>query len=294
MGAGVGCVAAFPQSGPPGRRRSFTANRILFPRASRYKSSAVLNYYSSLPPFRELFRTGTPVLTYHKVGPRPARVRLKGLYVSPQLFRRQLAELAAAGFAAPAYAEVVPVSRAADARVGITFDDGFHNVFEHALAPLAEHRFRAMQFLVADLLGKTNEWEQREGEAREPLMDAAQVREWLVAGHAIGSHTLTHPRLNQIPLAAAREEITASRKKLEDQFGVPVTHFCYPYGDWNPAVRDAVAAAGYKSACTTRFGVNTAETSPFELLRVTARYPSRNWKAVRAWFQRRGKSAAPA
>ncbi len=276
-----------PHREPPRRRRACSANRILFLRASRYKFRPVLNYYSSLPPFRELFRAGTPVLTYHKVGPRPARVRLKGLYVSPQLFQRQIAELAAAGFAAPAYAEVVPFSRAADARVGITFDDGFRNVFAHALAPLAEHRFRAMQFLVADLLGKTNGWEEREGEAREPLMDAAQVREWLAAGHAIGSHTLTHPHLNQIPLAAAREEITASRKKLEDQFGVPVTHFCYPYGDWNPAVRDAVAAAGYASACTTQFGVNTAETPAFELRRVTARYASRNWKAVRAWLRRR-------
>jgi peptidoglycan/xylan/chitin deacetylase (PgdA/CDA1 family) len=252
----------------------------------------VPNYYSSLPAFRELFRTGTPILTYHKVGPRPGRVRLKGLYLCPELFRRQMRELAAAGFTAPAYAEVVPFSRAPAARIGITFDDGFRNVFEHALAPLAEHGFRAIQFLVADLLGKTNEWEQREGEAREPLMDAAQVRDWLAAGHAIGSHTLTHPHLSQMPPAAAREEITASRKKLEDQFGVPVTHFCYPYGDWSPPVRDAVAAAGYTSACTTQFGVNDAATPGFELRRVTARYPSRNWKTMRAWFQRLGKFGA--
>jgi len=43
-----------------------------------------------------LFEQGNPILTYHKVGPRPMRVRLKGLYLSAALFRQQLAELKAA------------------------------------------------------------------------------------------------------------------------------------------------------------------------------------------------------
>ena len=111
-------------------------------------------------------------------------------------------------------------------------------------------------------------------------MDSAQVREWLAAGHDIGSHTLTHPFLTRLPLAEAQKEISASRKKLEDVFGRPIEHFCYPYGDWNEAVRDAVIAAGYKTACTTDTGINTAADSPFALRRFTARYPTRAFKAV--------------
>ena len=57
------------------------------------------HYYSSLESFREVFRLGAPVLTYHHVGPRTRGARLKGLYLSAKLFDRQIAELAAAGFA---------------------------------------------------------------------------------------------------------------------------------------------------------------------------------------------------
>jgi hypothetical protein len=39
-----------------------------------------------------------------------------------------------------------------------------------------------------------------------------------------------------------------------------------------------VSAAGYKTACTTDAGVNTALDSPFALKRFTARYASRSLK----------------
>lgn len=252
---------------------------------------AVADYYSALAPFRKLFEHGLPILMYHKLGPRPPRVRLKGLYVSRRLFARQLAELRQAGFGAtplqPADASALP-----NRSIVITFDDGFSSVLEHGLGPLAENRFCALQFLVAQRLGRLNEWEIAEGETPAPLMSAAQVREWLAAGHQIGSHSLTHPWLTRLPHARAQEEISASKKKLEDEFGVPIEHFCYPYGDWNPAVRDLVAAAGYRTACTTLSGLNTAATDPFALRRFLARYPSRSLKAI--WSRWLGELAPKA
>ena len=114
-------------------------------------------------------------------------------------------------------------------------------------------------------------------------MDAPQIREWIAAGHQIGSHSLTHPRLTQLSIDAAREEISASKKLLEDTFGAPIRDFCYPYGDWNPAICDLVAEAGYVTACTTGFGVNKLGDSPLSLKRVTARYPSRDWRNFKKW-----------
>ena len=151
---------------------------------------------------------------------------------------------------------------------------------------LKENKFRAIQFLVAAQLGGRNEWEIADGEVPAPLMNEAQVRDWLAAGHEIGSHTLTHPWLTRLSASEAREEITASRKQLEDRFSVPIDHFCYPYGNWNESVRDLVEAAGYKTACTTQPGVNTPADSPFALKRFTARYPSRNLKAIWNRFRR--------
>jgi peptidoglycan/xylan/chitin deacetylase (PgdA/CDA1 family) len=138
---------------------------------------------------------------------------------------------------------------------------------------------------VADLLGKTSDWQASSGEVSGVLMEKGQVKDWLASGQEIGSHTLTHPRLTQISPAKAREEISGSKKKLEDTFGLAVEHFCYPYGDWNPAVRELVAEAGYTTACTTKFGVNTTDADPFALKRITVRYPSRKLKNLGAWLR---------
>jgi len=244
-------------------------------------------YYSRLGPFRKVFRSGHALLTYHHVGPRPRRARLKGLYISPRLFARQLAEWKAEGFCAPGYDSLFAPAASAQQHVFLTFDDGFRDVFDHALPLLREYRFRAIEFIVADLLGKTSEWQARDNDTPGPLMDKAQIDEWLAAGNEIGSHTLTHPFLTKISPAKAREEIISSKKKLENLFGQPIRHFCYPYGDWNQAVRDFVADAGYETACTTEFGVNPPGADRFALKRITARYPSRSLKTLRAWVKRR-------
>jgi peptidoglycan/xylan/chitin deacetylase (PgdA/CDA1 family) len=244
------------------------------------------SYFTSLKPFAGLFAAGMPWLMYHKLGPRPRGVRLRGLFISRPLFERQLSELQRAGFTTPLYGPPLAQAGNADRRIALTFDDGFANVFQYGLEPLARHGFRAMEFLVADRIGGFNEWDVQEGEARQPLMDDTQIKEWLAAGHEIGSHGLTHQFLTRLNLPQAREEVSASKKKLEDRFGRTVRHFCYPYGDWNPAVRDLVMAAGYETACTTEAGVNTSATSPFELKRIMARYQSLSFKALKERFAR--------
>jgi peptidoglycan/xylan/chitin deacetylase (PgdA/CDA1 family) len=234
-----------------------------------------------LKPFRGFFETGMPCLMYHKIGPRPRAARIKGLYVSEKLLSSQLAELSAAGFSTPPYGQL-PAGANAKKTLALTFDDGFQSAFRNALAPLARYKFHAIQFLVADRIGHFNEWEAPMGDVREPLMDAAQIKEWLAAGHEIGAHTLTHRYLTRVSKREAAEEILACKKKLEDQFGVPIRHFCYPYGDWNEPIRDLVREAGYDTACTTEFGVNTTATPPLELRRIMARHRSISIKSIKA------------
>ena len=54
------------------------------------------------------------------------------------------------------------------------------------------------------------------------------------------------------------------------------------YGDWNELVRDLVRKAGYETACTTEFGVNTSATPPMELRRIMARHRSLSIKSIKA------------
>ena len=218
---------------------------------------------------------------YHKLGALPNGVKLKTLYVDDGLFAWQLRDLKRGGIAPESLAGWRTFASPAPARAVLTFDDGSRTVFRHALQHLASNRFKAIQFIVADAIGGTNHWDIRDNqEAPDPLMDAVEIREWLAAGHEIGAHTLTHPHLTKISENKAKEEISASKKKLEDQFGLPIRHFCYPYGKWNRRIRDLTEQAGYETAVTLDFGVNSSVDDPFALQRIGAKHPSRNFRNI--------------
>lgn len=246
-------------------------------------SESLPSYYTRLAPFREAFADRVPILTYHKFGPRPRGARLRGLYLPTGLLEQQLREFREARY------QSAPVAGSwetpAGARVALTIDDGFRSVHREAMPLLARAGMRATLYLVAGRLGGWNDWEMQEGEARAPLMTQDEVREWIAAGNQVGAHTMTHPWLTRLPLERAREEIRASRRKLEDLFGMAVTDFCYPYGDWNAAIRAEVVEAGYATATTTEFGVNGAGADPWGLKRITARHASRGMRGWRAWWR---------
>lgn len=221
---------------------------------------------------------GQPVLMYHKFGqPRPT-ARLRALYVPLRLFRAQLAALLRSGRTPLPPADVA----GATAGFSVTIDDGLVSALQ-ALPTLVELRVTATLYLVADRLGGWNEWEIAVGEPRERLLDAAGVDEWLAAGQRIGSHTLTHPRLTQLSEAAAREELAASRHRLEDRFQRGVTDLCYPFGDCDVRTRALAAEAGYVSAVTVEPGVVTAQSDPLRLPRLLARP---RWPGPGAIFSR--------
>lgn len=86
------------------------------------------------------------------------------------------------------------------------------------------------------------------------------------AGFEIANHALTHPNLPDLSPAELAREVGESRRILQDWFQQPVRGFCYPFGTWNPVVKDAVRAAGHCYART----VNQTDTvfpptDPFEL-----------------------------
>lgn len=96
------------------------------------------------------------------------------------------------------------------------------------------------------------------------LMDAVEIRS-LAADPLVsfGGHTMTHPRLRDLPVEEMREEIEQSVAEVAALTGRAVTTFAYPYGSRDAAgVREyeAAKAAGLKLAVTTGPGMLTDET----------------------------------
>jgi len=227
---------------------------------------------------KKLMAQGMAILTYHKLGPPPKHSTDPFLYTTTQEFDRQLAALQNFSSRVARLDEAGSSPQAM--KFVITFDDGFRNVFELGLAILARHRVSAVQFIVSDFIGKQNNWDVNKGDVPEPLMDAAQIKDWLAAGHEIGSHSATHRNLKTLSAAEAKEEVSSSKKFLEDKFNVPIRHFCYPFGGWTPQVREQVIEAGYQTACGVEFGVNGPAEDRFALRRIIPLSRADVWRKV--------------
>lgn len=66
----------------------------------------------------------------------------------------------------------------------------------------------------------------------------------LATAHEIGSHTLSHPRLTELPRREAEHEIVAGKQEVEDIVGAEVSSFAYPGGYFQETHVEAVRAAG--------------------------------------------------
>jgi peptidoglycan/xylan/chitin deacetylase (PgdA/CDA1 family) len=194
-----------------------------------------------------------PILCYHNVAPPPRTTRFPNLYIDPKRLESQFQWLRRLGLRGVALREALP-SIAAGARsklVALTFDDGYQDVFEHAVPLLRKYGFTATCFAVSDTLGDHNRWDADFVGARKPVMTRDDLRRWIDAGFEVGSHSHTHARLPTLPPELASEEIASSRAILGAELGVAIENFSYPYGAVDARARDLVFAAGYRSACGT-------------------------------------------
>lgn len=87
-------------------------------------------------------------------------------------------------------------------------------------------------------------------------LTVAQIKELSDSGLCcIGSHTVTHPRLDKLTPEEQRDEISTSKHKLETVVGKQVEHFAFPYGYYNAATVPIVAECGYKTAVRAYGGI---------------------------------------
>lgn len=197
-----------------------------------------------------------PILMYHNIGEPPEGARLRGLYVRTGAFGRQMWLLKLLGYKGLSMSAAMPYLRGEKSgRVAvITFDDGYLDTLEQALPILNTFGFSATCYVVSGRTGEYNDWDAAALNVRKQLMSAAQVKAWQAAGMEVGAHTRTHPHLPQCTDAELHAEISGSKADLEAMTGAPVTQFCYPYGDLDARVAEAVRNAGYSAATTTQRG----------------------------------------
>jgi peptidoglycan/xylan/chitin deacetylase (PgdA/CDA1 family) len=111
-----------------------------------------------------------------------------------------------------------------------------------------------------------------QAELADRMMNWQQVRTMQRAGISFGSHTVSHPVVNQLTLAEMERELAESKQFLEAKLACPILDFAFPFGQLHDCgierTSPIVVRCGYRSASTTVPGVNTLDVNPFGLLRV--------------------------
>ena len=209
---------------------------------------------------------------YHMVSDVKGNIE-KNFVVAPRRFKEQMEFIVNSGYCPVTLDALMqkidnPEYALPEKPIIITFDDGYLDNYENAFDILKTLNLPATVFIVADFIGRTNLWDFQKGASLRPLMDWSRLENLNDYGIIIGAHTLSHPFLTQLSAAAAKKEILHSKKRLEDRLGTSVDHFAYPYGDRNDLIKNLVAEAGFKSACSVKPGFNNTHTNPYELRRI--------------------------
>lgn len=188
--------------------------------------------------------------------------------VSMQRFRSQLDFLAAEGWATPTMAELVAAPEKWPGRtVVITFDDGYVDNLS-AWEELQKRGMRATWFIVSGCIGQEPAWS-ADGRPAGRLLNGAELRAMQDTGMELGSHAVNHVSLIEVEDKLLRAELSDSKAALEDTLGGEISSFAYPFGACDERCANAVRAAGYRAACTTRSGWALRDKDPYQLRRLT-------------------------
>ncbi|MBC7371153.1 MAG: polysaccharide deacetylase family protein [Bdellovibrionaceae bacterium] len=254
----------------------------------------VLNTYKS-SYFVKNHPNNIPVLMYHKTPDEDLNSPHR-IFVTKNNFRKHLKFFKAHGFTTVHFADLEEFrsgrrdfAEFPKKPLVLTFDDGYVDNLTNAAPLLKEFRFKAVIYLLADHGLTMNSWDHDGKEPLQPLMNEAQKRELLKFNYEFGSHGFSHRKITEMNDAEAWEELTASKTKLENDFGVPVTTYAYTYGVTSPKAAELAELAGYNFGLNTDSGGLHIEEDPFAIFRINIfpeDGPAQLRKKTASWYRR--------
>ena len=215
-----------------------------------------------------------PILMYHSIS-QPAESAdpgFKALCVPPTVFETQIDYLYRSGYTFLSVTQLVDALKGnvalPDRPIVLTFDDGYADFYSHALPVLSRYHASATLYIATAFVERTSLWLRWKEEAGHPVLTWSQIVEISNSGIECGAHTHSHPKLDRLPLAMARDEIRRSKDLLEQHLSQQVTSFAYPYGLYTSGVQQLVKEAGFTSACAVNNAMCSEKADHFTLDRL--------------------------
>jgi peptidoglycan/xylan/chitin deacetylase (PgdA/CDA1 family) len=200
-----------------------------------------------------------PVLLYHSVDDHPERGGRRHT-VSRACFAEHVDAIVASGRVAVEITELADALRGGplpERPVAVTFDDGFADTYD-AVEALLRQGLPSTVYVTTGELGRADRL------SRSELAALSRV-----LGVEVGAHAVRHRRLDELDDRELAEEVRTSKAELETLTQQAVASFAYPHGAYDRRVRQAVIAAGYRSAAAVKNAASHRGDDPFAIARWT-------------------------
>lgn len=236
-----------------------------------------------------------PILMYHKVPEKPINTEHK-TYITKQEFEFHLKFFKNRGMQSITFNEYdmysrgeKPINTFPKKPFILTFDDGYENNHYNMLPLTKAYGFKGVIFLLGDFACTSNTWDKNENPEDNKLMNTSQKNDFLEAGWEIGAHTNSHPNLLNLSNSEALNEISSSKKSLEEAFNTKVISFAYPFGNYNSEIKSLVEKSGFKYGVATDTGGLTIEEDRMAIFRINMfpnESPFQLFKKTSSWYRK--------
>ena len=102
------------------------------------------------------------------------------------------------------------------------------------------------------------------------MMTWDDAREMARSGMTFGTHSKSHPILEEVDAETAYRELDDSSRRIEEELGSQGRWLAYPRGHAIPEGEEILQRAGIEAAVTTRTGFNGPGADVYALRRIDA------------------------
>ena len=205
--------------------------------------------------YAELREPGVIVLLYHRVE-REGSGNKYTLRLSK--FEEQLSYLHNQGYKTILPKEIVEsgLRQNPPKTIILSFDDGTEDHYETVYPALKKYGFKGIFFIVTKYINSPGS------------LTSDQIRKMSKNRMEIGSHSYSHPFLDELANSEIYHELKKSKDDLEKISGQRITSFAPPGGWFNDAVIKAARDIGYQAFFSCEIGYNDLQKHPFIYKRI--------------------------